>query len=107
MAIQNPKTPSDDWSESINSEQDSDASEQAQTVAEEALNRGTDMAEDSEKVSSGDELDDIQDLVDHINQMESSGRIDMSAYRGEPNHDDDIDKYGRASDTDEGEVDES
>ena len=32
-----------------------------------------------------------------MRDMESSGRIDMSAYRGEPNMDDNEDKYGRAN----------
>ena len=30
----------------------------------------------------------VQDLVDHMRQMDSSGRIDMSAFRGERNDDD-------------------
>jgi hypothetical protein len=30
-----------------------------------------------------------------MNQMETSGTIDMSAYEGEPNHDDNVDKYGK------------
>ena len=34
--------------------------------------------------------------VDHMRDMESSGRIDMAAYTGEPNHDDNVDKYGKA-----------
>jgi hypothetical protein len=32
-----------------------------------------------------------------MRDMESSGRIDMSAYRGEPNHDDNVDKYGKSA----------
>lgn len=84
--------------ETDNSEQDGDAAEQAQTFAEDALKRGTEAGlEDSEKVSTGDDSDDVQDLVDHMNQMDSSGRIDMDAYRGEPNHDDNVDKYGEGS----------
>ena len=38
--------------------------------------------------------DGKEDLVDHIKQMDRGG-IDMSAYRGEPNHDDNVDKYGK------------
>jgi hypothetical protein len=83
--------------ETDNAEQDQDAEEQAQTVADEALNRGTDQGlEDSEKVPSGGDFDDVQDLVDRMEQMDSSGRIDMGAYRGEPNHDDNVDKLGNA-----------
>ena len=43
--------------------------------------------------------DSTQDSVDHMRDMESSGRIDMSAYRGEPNMDDDAGKYGPGHDT--------
>ena len=82
--------------ETVNDEQE-DSSAQAQTVAQEAM--GGSMTglglEDSEKAKGGiaDE-DDVQDLVDHMRQMESSGRIDMSAYRGEDNMDDVEDRYG-------------
>lgn len=84
--------------ETDNSEQDEDAEEQAQTVAEEALTRSTNLGlEESEKVSTGDESDDTQDLVDRMRQMDSSGQIDMDAYADEPNHDDNVDKYGKRS----------
>lgn len=81
--------------ENENAEQD-DAGEQSQTLADEALGRSSgDFATDeSEKVSTGDESDDVEDLVDHMKQMVSSGRIDNSAYNGEPNYDDNVDKYG-------------
>ena len=46
------------------------------------------------KVSSGDPSDDVQDLVDHMTQMERSGQIDMDAYRGERSDDDDEDELG-------------
>lgn len=81
--------------ETENAEQDEDAEEQAQTVTEEARNRATGQGlKDSEKVNSGDPSDDEQDLVDRMRQMDRSGRIDMDAFEGEPNHDDDVDKYG-------------
>lgn len=75
--------------ETLNPEQE-DESSQAQTLAEEALGRATTGmgAGETEKVRSGDETDDVQDLVDHMKQMETSGRIDMSAYAGERNDDD-------------------
>jgi len=41
--------------------------------------------------------DSTQDLIDHMRDMEQSGRIDMSAYEGEPNHDDNEDKYARSN----------
>jgi hypothetical protein len=80
--------------ELANSEQD-DEQYQAQTLADEALSGASDefALEDSEKVSTGEDGDDVQDLVDHMRQMVSSGRIDNSAYAGEPNHDDNDDLY--------------
>ena len=44
--------------------------------------------------------DSTQDTVDHMRDMESSGRIDMNAYRGEPNHDDNEGKYGKKNEVD-------
>ena len=83
--------------ETFNSEQD-DEDTQAQTFAEQALGRSASSfaLEESEKVKGGiaDE-DDIEDLVDHMNQMDSSGVIDMSAYRGEETMDDLEDRYGK------------
>jgi hypothetical protein len=88
--------------ENRNSEQD-DAPAQSQTVADEALGRAAGGFEigDSEKVSTGDEGDDVQDLVDHMKQMVTSGKIDNSAYRGEPNFDDEDGMYGPGADEDE------
>ena len=80
-----------------NSEQD-DEPEQSQTVAEEALAGGARKASPLDSVKSdepGEVMDDSsQDLIDHMRDMEQSGRIDMGAFRGEPNHDDNEDKYG-------------
>jgi hypothetical protein len=88
--------------ENRNPEQE-DAAAQSQTLADEARGRAAGSFEtvDSEKVSTGEDSDDAQDLVDHMNQMLSSGRIDNSAYRGEPNLDDDEDKYGPGANDDE------
>lgn len=91
--------PTDDLPpEAINSEQD-DESSQAQTVADEALGRATSGLGDieSEKVPSGDDTDGVQDLVDHMKQMESSGHIDMSAFAGERNDDEEEGRYGNAA----------
>jgi hypothetical protein len=73
-----------------NVEQEDEAS-QAQTLADEALGRSSvaDFAlGDTEKVNAGDDDGGLPDLVDHITQMTTSGRIDMSAFRGERNDDD-------------------
>lgn len=86
--------------EAHNQEQD-DAPSQAQTLADEALGRATAVlgaAEDSERVSGqgDDEGGSTPDLVDHMKQMVSSGRIDMGAYRGERNDDDEEGMLGEA-----------
>ena len=76
-----------------NAEQDDEAA-QAQTLADEALRRTPSPdAIDSERApASGSDIDDeagsTPDLVDHMNQMRSDGRIDMGAYRGERMDDD-------------------
>lgn len=79
--------------EARNKSQD-DAPDQAQTLADEALGRAPLAdAEESERVpSSGVDLADASgstpDVVDHMRQMIRDGRIDMGAYRGERNDDD-------------------
>ena len=80
--------------EAHNSEQD-DEGAQAQTVADEALRARGESVSDSEKVPGGDPGDGVPDLVDHMNQMASSGRIDMSAFRGERSDDDEEGLYGQ------------
>ena len=68
-----------------------DEGAQAQTLADEALGRapvGDYALGDTEKVNAGDDAGGVPDLVDHMNQMTTSGRIDMSAFRGERNDDD-------------------
>ncbi|MBW8784880.1 MAG: hypothetical protein JF593_09615 [Novosphingobium sp.] len=86
--------------ETINNEQE-DEETQAQTIADEALlRRGTNLGlGDTEKVTTGDDSDDAQDLVDHMRQMERSGKIDLSAFRGERSDDDEEGVFGE--DTDE------
>lgn len=84
--------------ELVNDEQE-DESAQAQTIADEAMERNTSVfgLEDSEKAPGGGDTADAQDLVDHMIQMERSGRIDMSAYRGERNDDEEEGRYGNAA----------
>jgi hypothetical protein len=85
-----------------NAEQEDEGS-QAQTLADEALGRaGGDFAlSDSEKVGGGDDDGGMPDLVDHMNQMTTSGRIDMSAFRGERNDDDEDGMLGADGDEDD------
>lgn len=96
------RNPDDLAPETHNSEQ-ADAGAQTQTVAEEARHRSTGPfgLEDSEKVPTGEVNDDEQDLVDRMKQMESSARVDLDAYRGEPNHDDNVDRYGKQAKLDD------
>jgi len=83
--------PTGDLAPELDNSQQSDAG-QSQDVAAEAMNRGTsDGLHDTAKVKGGLDDVDAQDLVDHMNQMVTSGRIDLSAFEGEPNHDDDDD----------------
>ena len=80
--------------ETHNDEQDDHLS-QAQEIAEEARNKDGEASPlDSIKVGGGIDGTDSQDLIDRMRDMEQSGRIDMGAYRGEPNMDDNEDKYG-------------
>ena len=84
----------DEAPELHNAEQD-DEHEQAQSVAQEARYADAEASPlDSEKVTSGDDEDAEQDLIDKMRDMEQSGRIDMGAFSGEPNMDDNEDKYG-------------
>lgn len=86
--------------ETVNVSQD-DEPDQAQSVADEALHGGgrDQGLSDSTKPGSGgiDDDDDVQDLVDHMHDMVASGRIDMDAYRGERNDDDEEGSLGPAA----------
>ena len=91
--------------EAHNQSQD-DAGEQAQTLADEALGRGSDFGDgDSEKPEyagfSDTDDDSTADLVDTMNQMVSSGHIDMGAFRGERTDDDEEDGLGEQGNDDD------
>lgn len=76
-----------------NPEQD-DERAQSQTLTDAILDGDEPALGDSEKVPTGAISDDVPDLVDHMRQMESSGRIDMSAFAGERNDDEEEGRYG-------------
>ena len=88
--------------ENFNSEQDDEA-EQAQTVADDAIRGNADRTSAHESEHGGStnpaqiEPDDAQDVVDHMNQMERSGKIDMDAYRGERSDDDEPETLGEGA----------
>ena len=91
--MNDPRMNADLAPEAHNTEQD-DEGAQAQTVADEALRGGGEALSGSEKVRGGDPGDGTPDLVDHMNQMASSGHIDMGAFRGERSDDDEEGLYG-------------
>ncbi len=93
-----PKPATDAAPEAHNVEQDDEAA-QAQTLAGEALARARAGAgEGGETEHAGDDADapggGTPDVVDHMKQMVSSGRIDMGAFRGERSDDDEEGLYG-------------
>ncbi|MBH1992507.1 MAG: hypothetical protein I8H86_06435 [Sphingomonadaceae bacterium] len=95
--------PDHDIDSEENSEQ-ADADAQAQSVAEAARTRSTDLSEDSVRGGRANPAqiipDDTPDLVERMNAMERSGRIDMDAYAGEPQMDDEEDSFGTTEDDD-------
>ena len=98
------KISADEAPELHNDEQDDELA-QAHTVADEALAGGARDASPLDSVKPDDDgeiMDDSsQDLIDKMRDMEQSGRIDMDAYRGEPNMDDEDETYGDGHDADE------
>ncbi|BAK65137.1 hypothetical protein SLG_04620 [Sphingobium sp. SYK-6] len=74
-----------------NAEQD-ESDTQAQDVASDALEnpwRGGEETEHGGRPNVAQVIpDDVQDVVDHMTDMERSGRIDMDAFEGEENMDD-------------------
>jgi hypothetical protein len=98
-ADERPINRSDDAPETHNAEQEDEAA-QAQTVADDAIRGLADRQSGEESEHGGSTnpaqigADDTQDVVDHMNQMERSGQIDMDAYRGERNDDDEAEMIG-------------
>lgn len=81
-----------------NSEQEA-RGEQAQDVAEDARAEDSHAASPLESTKpAANDLDpapaNAPDLIDEMRRMEGEGRIDMSAFAGEPNHDDEAEAYG-------------
>ena len=83
--------------ETHNDEQD-DHRSQAQEVARQAQNAASKSAGGTESRKPGSPgVDNVAgeetDLIDEMRAMEDTGKIDNSAFAGEPNHDDDVSKY--------------
>ena len=92
---QNDNQAQNDSSGTINESQQDNAS--ANDVADEAMRKDEDPSEDSEKGgSSGISVapQDEPDLVDRMDQMVSSGHIDLGAFAGERNDDDEESPLG-------------
>jgi hypothetical protein len=87
-----------DLAPELRNDRQDDEQWQTQTVAEEALHgearRASPLDSIKDDNDSGLMDDSTQDLVDHMRDMEQSGRIDMGAYAGEPNHSDNEDEFG-------------
>lgn len=87
---------------SSNSAQDEEAA-QAQTVSDDAIRAIADRSANLESEHGGTtnpaqiNPDDTQDVLDHMNQMERSGKIDMDAYRAERSDDDEPDSFGESA----------
>jgi hypothetical protein len=80
--------------------------DQAQDVTDDALDRTTDLYEDDSEDGSPSNPgavipDDVPDLIDTMNQMLTSGRIDNGAYAGEPMDDDEEDILGETDNDDD------
>ena len=99
QSLDDAANPPDLAPETHNAEQDDEAA-QAQTLAEEALRRRSEFegSETDRSPSPGDDSGSTPDLVDRMNQMVLSGRIDMSAYRGERSDDDEDGTLGKQGD---------
>jgi hypothetical protein len=98
------RIPTDDLApETDNAEQRDEG--QAQDVADDALGEGGDLSENSEHSGTSNPAgiipDDVPDLVDTMNQMVTSGRIDNGAFAGEPMHDDEEDRLGKTDSDDD------
>ncbi len=93
-----PERPADLPPEAHNDEQDP-VGQQAQDVAADAMREGSHTTSplESTKPEANDydpAPDSTGDLIDEMRRMEGEGRIDMSAFAGEPNHDDEPGTYG-------------
>jgi hypothetical protein len=94
-----------DLAPELRNDRQDDEQWQTQTLADEALQGEARRASPLDSVKddndSGIMDDSTQDLIDHMRDMEQSGRIDMGAYLGEPNHSDNEDEFGDESKLDD------
>lgn len=96
-----------DLAPEIHNDEQDDEPTQAQSLADEAIGRATTVfGNNSETERTGDDPDEIggatPDIVDHMKQMVTSGRIDMGAFRGERSDDDEEGMYGEGGIEDSG-----
>ncbi len=88
----------EDAPEAVNREQEDEG--QAQDVADDALHpqRGGGSVKGNHRNPAQIIPDDVPDLVETMERMVSSGRIDNDAYAGEPQHDDEEELLGDTED---------
>jgi hypothetical protein len=91
--------------EAHNDEQDP-VGTQAQDVADAARREDSRTTSPLESTKPGGDdydpaPDSTGDLIDEMRRMEGEGRIDMSAFAGEPNHDDEPGTFGGETTDDE------
>lgn len=83
-----------------NDEQDEHRS-QAQEIAMQARDHRNAVASATESIKLAVPASVLagqgQDMIDQMREMEDTGQIDMDAFAGEPNHDDNTTKYGDTS----------
>lgn len=98
------RTPTDDLAPETDNAEQRDGG-QAQNVADDALEEGSDLSEDSEHGGTSNPAgiipEDVPDLVDTMNQMVTSGRIDNGAFAGEPMQDNEEDQLGKTDSDDD------
>ena len=94
----------DDFAPETHNDEQDDEQSQAQAIADEAISGSRFEAEPARQHQGRAAVwmtTSTQDLIDHMRDMEQSGRIDMGAYAGEENLDDNEDKYGEENRVDD------
>jgi len=101
MSAPETKTPGhpDGLAPEVHNREQDPLGEQAQDVAEDARHEDSRTSSPLESTKPDSQGYDPApgskgDLIDEMNRMEGEGRIDMSAFAGEPNHDDEPGIYG-------------
>lgn len=105
-APNHPGTPPIPLAHETRNREQHDEDAQAHDVAEAARRPGSAATSPLESVKPETNDNDVApdstgDLIDEMRRMEGAGQIDMSAFAGEPNHDDEPGAYGGETTDDE------